>query len=77
MGIEHRGDEVMSHLGQQWNGLPGNTGDPGPRTADANHTPEIVSPRDKTGGAVSSTPFKAGSHDLPPLSESPVPVSQR
>ncbi|XP_047198746.1 WD repeat-containing protein 47 [Hippoglossus stenolepis] len=75
-GIDHKGDEVMTHLGQQWNGLTGSDGASSPRTANARHTPDTGLPRDKLGGVSSSTPLRTGSHGLPSLSESPVPNSQ-
>uniref|UniRef100_A0A3Q1JX87 CTLH domain-containing protein n=1 Tax=Anabas testudineus TaxID=64144 RepID=A0A3Q1JX87_ANATE len=73
IGIDHRGDEIMTHLGQQWNGLTGNNGTSSPRTANSRHTPDTVSQRDKPGGVSSSTPLRAGNHGLPSLGESPVP----
>ncbi|XP_041647486.1 WD repeat-containing protein 47-like [Cheilinus undulatus] len=76
VGIDHRGDEVMSHLGQQRNGLPGNTSTSSPRATNNRHTPDTGPPRDKPGGWVSSTPLKTGSHGLSSLSESPVPASK-
>uniref|UniRef100_A0AAQ6IFS0 WD repeat domain 47b n=1 Tax=Anabas testudineus TaxID=64144 RepID=A0AAQ6IFS0_ANATE len=76
IGIDHRGDEIMTHLGQQWNGLTGNNGTSSPRTANSRHTPDTVSQRDKPGGVSSSTPLRAGNHGLPSLGESPVPSSQ-
>ncbi|TKS74397.1 WD repeat-containing protein 47 [Collichthys lucidus] len=76
VGIDHRGDEVMTHLGQQWKGLTGNTSTSSPRTTATHHTPDTGPPGDKPGGGVSSTPLKTGSHGLPSLSESPVPTSQ-
>ncbi|CAJ1060796.1 WD repeat-containing protein 47-like [Xyrichtys novacula] len=76
VGIDHRADEVISHLGQQRNGLPGNTSTSSPRTNNTRHTPDTGLPRDKPGGWVSSTPLGTGSHGLPSLSESPVPASK-
>ncbi|KAF3690789.1 WD repeat-containing protein 47 Neuronal enriched MAP-interacting protein [Channa argus] len=76
VGIDHRGDEVMTHMGQQWNGLTGNDSTSSPRTADICHTSDTVSQRDKPGGVGSSTPLRRGSHGLPSLSESPVSGSQ-
>ncbi|KAE8294060.1 WD repeat-containing protein 47 Neuronal enriched MAP-interacting protein [Larimichthys crocea] len=76
VGIDHRGDEVMTHLGQQWKGLTGNTSTSSPKTPATHHTPDTGPPGDKPGGGVSSTPLKTGSHGLPSLSESPVPTSQ-
>ncbi|KAM9358199.1 WD repeat-containing protein 47-like [Symphorus nematophorus] len=76
VGIDHRGDEVMTHLGQQWNGLTGNNSIPSPRTTDTRHTPDTGPPRDKPGGGVSSTPLKTGGRSLPSLGESPVSASQ-
>ncbi|XP_049910818.1 WD repeat-containing protein 47-like isoform X2 [Epinephelus moara] len=72
VGIDHRGDEVMT----QWNGLPGNTSTSSPRSANTRHTPDTGPPRDKPGGGVSSTPLRTGSQGLPYLNESPVPASQ-
>ncbi|XP_040896328.1 WD repeat-containing protein 47-like [Toxotes jaculatrix] len=69
LGIDHKGDEVMTHLGQQWNGLMGNSSTSSPRTTN---TPDTGLPRDKPGGASSSTPLRTGSHGLPSLSESPI-----
>ncbi|TMS19939.1 WD repeat-containing protein 47 [Larimichthys crocea] len=76
VGIDHRGDEVMTHLGQQWKGLTGNTSTSSPKTTATHHTPDTGPPGDKPGGGVSSTPLKTGNHGLPSLSESPVPTSQ-
>uniref|UniRef100_A0A8C4DEE4 CTLH domain-containing protein n=1 Tax=Dicentrarchus labrax TaxID=13489 RepID=A0A8C4DEE4_DICLA len=67
VGIDHRGDEVMTHLGQQWNSA--STSSP----KNTRHTPDTGPPKDKPGGRVSSTPLMTGSHGLPSLSESPVP----
>lgn len=76
MGIDHKGDEVMTHLGQQWNGLTGNSTS-SPRTASTRHTTDTGVLRDKPGSVSSSTPLKTGNHGLPSLSESPVPTSHR
>ncbi|XP_008290429.1 WD repeat-containing protein 47-like [Stegastes partitus] len=67
VGIDHKGDEVMTHLGQQWNGLTGNNSASSPRMSNTRHAPDKGPPRDKPGGV--------SSHGL--LSESPVPTSQR
>uniref|UniRef100_A0A8D3BIC9 CTLH domain-containing protein n=2 Tax=Scophthalmus maximus TaxID=52904 RepID=A0A8D3BIC9_SCOMX len=72
VGIDHK-EEVMTHLGQQWNGLTGNNS--ASSAADTQHTPDTGPPRDKPGGVISSTPLRSGSHGLPSLSESPVPTS--
>uniref|UniRef100_A0A673CFV8 WD repeat domain 47b n=1 Tax=Sphaeramia orbicularis TaxID=375764 RepID=A0A673CFV8_9TELE len=78
VGIDHRGDEVITQLGQQWNGLTGNNNSTSsPRTCNSQHSADAGPPRDKPGGLVSSTPLKTGNHSLPCLSESPVPTSQR
>lgn len=78
VGIDHRADEVMAHLGQQWNALTGNNSTCSQSAAsNIHHAPESVSQRDKPGGVTSSTPLKTGSNVLPSLSESPVPSSQR
>ncbi|XP_070765039.1 WD repeat-containing protein 47-like [Enoplosus armatus] len=74
VGIDHRGDEVMTHLGQQWNGLTGDTRTSSPITTNTHHTPDTGPPLDKPGGGVSSTPLRTGSPGLPSLSESPVPI---
>uniref|UniRef100_A0A3B4Z8P8 WD repeat-containing protein 47-like n=1 Tax=Stegastes partitus TaxID=144197 RepID=A0A3B4Z8P8_9TELE len=66
VGIDHKGDEVMTHLGQQWNGLTGNNSASSPRMSNTRHAPDKGPPRDKPGGV--------SSHGL--LSESPVPTSQ-
>ncbi|XP_069558321.1 WD repeat-containing protein 47-like [Brachyistius frenatus] len=76
VGIDHRGDEVMSQLGQQWNGLTGNNSTSSPRVSNTRHTPDKGPPRDKQGGVSSSTPVNTGSHGLPSLSESPVLTGQ-
>ncbi|KAM8746363.1 WD repeat-containing protein 47-like isoform 1-T2 [Acanthopagrus schlegelii] len=77
VGIDHRGDEVMTqHFGQQWNGQTGNNSTSSPRTTDIRHTPDTGPPRDKPGGGVSSTPLKNGGRGLPSLGESPVPARQ-
>ncbi|XP_071781687.2 WD repeat-containing protein 47-like [Centroberyx gerrardi] len=77
VGIDHRGDEVMPRLAQQWNGgVTGNPGTSSPRTANTTQTPEAGPPRDKPGGGSSSTPLKTGNHCMPSLNESPVPVTQ-
>ncbi|XP_039985487.1 WD repeat-containing protein 47-like [Xiphias gladius] len=75
VGIDLRGDEVMTQLGQQWNGLTGSTSTSSPRAPNTHHTPDAGLPRDKPGGMSSSTPLRTGSHGLPSLSESPVPAS--
>lgn len=72
VGFEHRGDEGMAQLARA-----ANTGVLGARTADTSYSSETGTPRDKAGSLVSSTPFKAASPDLPPLSESPIPANQR
>uniref|UniRef100_A0AAQ5YE28 CTLH domain-containing protein n=1 Tax=Amphiprion ocellaris TaxID=80972 RepID=A0AAQ5YE28_AMPOC len=66
VGIDHKGDEVMTHLGQQWNGLTGSNSTSSPRMSNTRHTTDKGPPRDKSGGV--------SSHGL--LSESPVPSSQ-
>ncbi|KAK2835390.1 hypothetical protein Q5P01_015874 [Channa striata] len=76
VGIDHRGDEVMTHMGQQWNGVTGNNDTSSPRTANIRHTSDTASQRDKQGGVSSSTPLKRGGQGLPSLSESPVSASQ-
>ncbi|XP_074525100.1 WD repeat-containing protein 47-like [Halichoeres trimaculatus] len=76
VGIDHRGDEVISQLGQQKNGLPGNTSSSSPKTSNTRHTSGTGHPRDKPGGWVSSTPSGTGSHGLPSMCESPIPASK-
>uniref|UniRef100_A0A3P8S0D6 WD repeat domain 47b n=1 Tax=Amphiprion percula TaxID=161767 RepID=A0A3P8S0D6_AMPPE len=66
VGIDHKGDEVMTHLGQQWNGLTGSNSTSSPRMSNTRHITDKGPPRDKSGGV--------SSHGL--LSESPVPSSQ-
>ncbi|XP_024909672.1 WD repeat-containing protein 47-like isoform X2 [Cynoglossus semilaevis] len=75
VGIDHRGEDVMSHLGQQWNGLMGNNSVSSPQTTSSCNTPETGLLRDKPGGVTSSTPLRTGNHKLPSLGESPVPTS--
>ncbi|KAM9383995.1 WD repeat-containing protein 47-like [Pholidichthys leucotaenia] len=75
VGIDCRGDEMMAHLGQQWNGLPGNNSTCSPRMSTAHQTPDKMLARAKPGG-VSSTPLSARNHGMPSLSESPVPTSK-
>lgn len=78
VGIDHRGDEVMTHLGQQLNGLKGNNSVCSPSLPNARHAPDKGPQKDKPGGGVlSSTPLKSEGHGMPSLSESPVPTSQR
>lgn len=77
VGIDHRGEDVMSHLGQQWNGLMGNNSVSSPQTTSSCNTPETGLLRDKPGGVTSSTPLRTGNHKLPSLGESPVPTSHR
>ncbi|XP_042078674.1 WD repeat-containing protein 47 isoform X1 [Haplochromis burtoni] len=77
VGIDHRGEDMMAQLGQQWNGLTGNNSTSSPRVPDTRHTPDKGPPRDKPGGVSSSTPVSTGSHSLPLLSESPVPPNKR
>uniref|UniRef100_A0A3Q4G967 WD repeat domain 47b n=1 Tax=Neolamprologus brichardi TaxID=32507 RepID=A0A3Q4G967_NEOBR len=77
VGIDHRGDDMMAQLGQQWNGLTGNNSTSSPRVPHTRHTPDEGPPRDKPGGVSSSTPVSTGSHSLPLLSESPVPPNKR
>ncbi|KAM6921009.1 LOW QUALITY PROTEIN: WD repeat-containing protein 47-like [Xenentodon cancila] len=66
VGIDHRGDEAMTHLGQQWNGLMGSSNTSNPKIPNARHT----SDKGNKSGAVSS------SAPLSPGSESPLPTSQ-
>ncbi|XP_068176582.1 WD repeat-containing protein 47-like [Antennarius striatus] len=75
VGIDHGGDEVMTHLGQQCNGLTGKTAASRPKPSDT-LTPEAGLPKDKPGGCTSNTPFKTGSHGLPSLGDSMVPSGQ-
>uniref|UniRef100_A0A3P8WBB9 WD repeat domain 47 n=1 Tax=Cynoglossus semilaevis TaxID=244447 RepID=A0A3P8WBB9_CYNSE len=75
VGIDHRGEDVMSHLGQQWNGLMGNNSVSSPQTTSSCNTPETGLLRDKPGGVTSSTPLRTGNHKLPSLGESPVPTN--
>ncbi|XP_034035910.1 WD repeat-containing protein 47-like [Thalassophryne amazonica] len=72
VGIDHGGEEVMSHLGQQINGLKGNASTSSPRTPSTQQTPEAGPAMEKPGGITSSTPLKTGGHRLPSLRESPV-----
>uniref|UniRef100_A0A3B4GSJ1 WD repeat-containing protein 47-like n=1 Tax=Pundamilia nyererei TaxID=303518 RepID=A0A3B4GSJ1_9CICH len=76
VGIDHRGEDMMAQLGQQWNGLTGNNSTSSPRVPDTRHTPDKGPLRDKPGGVSSSTPVSTGSHSLPLLSESPVPPNK-
>uniref|UniRef100_A0A669DIJ8 WD repeat domain 47 n=1 Tax=Oreochromis niloticus TaxID=8128 RepID=A0A669DIJ8_ORENI len=76
VGIDHRGEDMMAQLGQQWNGLTGNNSTSSPRVSHTRHTPDKGPPRDKPGGVSSSTPVSTGSHSLPLLSESPVPPNK-
>ncbi|KAM9848883.1 WD repeat-containing protein 47-like [Aulostomus maculatus] len=74
VGIDHQGDEVMTHLGQQCNGLADDTGTPtGP--SNTQHSTEPGASRENSGGVNSSTPVKTGSHAVPTCSESPVAAS--
>lgn len=78
VAMDHRGDEMMGQLGQQWNGLGANSSMSGPGTADNHHhTPDTGLKRENSGGVGSSTPLRTGNHTMPCLSESPVPVSHR
>uniref|UniRef100_A0A669AYZ4 WD repeat domain 47 n=1 Tax=Oreochromis niloticus TaxID=8128 RepID=A0A669AYZ4_ORENI len=56
VGIDHRGEDMMAQLGQQWNGLTGNNSTSSPRVSHTRHTPDKGPPRDKPGGVSSSTP---------------------
>ncbi|XP_028259832.1 WD repeat-containing protein 47-like [Parambassis ranga] len=76
VGIDHRGDEVMTHLGQQLNGLKGNNSTCSPSMPNTRHAPDKGPQKDKPGGVLSSTPLKSEGHGMPSLSESPVPTSQ-
>uniref|UniRef100_A0A3B3XN24 CTLH domain-containing protein n=1 Tax=Poecilia mexicana TaxID=48701 RepID=A0A3B3XN24_9TELE len=75
VGIDPKGDEVMAHLGQQWNGLSTNSCTSSPGMADV-HSTERGPVRSRSGG-VSSTPLNSGSLGQPSLSESPVTKSRR
>uniref|UniRef100_A0A3Q3A1G6 WD repeat domain 47b n=1 Tax=Kryptolebias marmoratus TaxID=37003 RepID=A0A3Q3A1G6_KRYMA len=55
VGIDAKGDEVMTHLGQQWNGLTGNSSTSNSRTTNDHHNPEKEPPRDKPGGGSCSS----------------------
>uniref|UniRef100_A0A3B5L428 CTLH domain-containing protein n=1 Tax=Xiphophorus couchianus TaxID=32473 RepID=A0A3B5L428_9TELE len=61
VGIDPKGDEVMAHLGQQWNGLSTNSCTSSPRMADV-HSTERGPVRSRSGG-VSSTPLNSGNHN--------------
>uniref|UniRef100_A0A3B3TQB5 WD repeat domain 47 n=1 Tax=Poecilia latipinna TaxID=48699 RepID=A0A3B3TQB5_9TELE len=74
VGIDPKGDEVMAHFGQQWNGLSTNSCTSSPRMADV-HSTERGPARSRSGG-VSSTPLNSGSLGQPSLSESPVTKSR-
>ncbi|PWA28560.1 hypothetical protein CCH79_00013483, partial [Gambusia affinis] len=76
VGIDPKGDEVMAHLGQQWNGLSTNSCTSSPKMADA-HSTERGPVRSRSGG-VSSTPLNSGNHGhgQSSLSESPVTKSR-
>ncbi|XP_014822854.1 PREDICTED: WD repeat-containing protein 47-like isoform X2 [Poecilia mexicana] len=74
VGIDPKGDEVMAHLGQQWNGLSTNSCTSSPGMADV-HSTERGPVRSRSGG-VSSTPLNSGSLGQPSLSESPVTKSR-
>ncbi|XP_037829952.1 WD repeat-containing protein 47 isoform X2 [Kryptolebias marmoratus] len=67
VGIDAKGDEVMTHLGQQWNGLTGNSSTSNSRTTNDHHNPEKEPPRDKPGG---------GSCSSSSLNEPTLPKSQ-
>lgn len=75
VGLDHKGDEMMTQLGQQWNGLAGNTSTSSPRTTNNNHTPDTGPLKENPVGISSSTPLRTGVHTMPCLSESPVSVS--
>ncbi|CAK6968798.1 WD repeat-containing protein 47-like [Scomber scombrus] len=76
VGIDHRGDEVMTQLGQQCNGVRNNSSTSSPRTSNTRETPETGLQKEKLGSVSSSTPLRTGNQGLPSLGESPVSASQ-
>ncbi|XP_028299507.1 WD repeat-containing protein 47-like [Gouania willdenowi] len=70
VSMDHRGDEVMIHVGQHWNGVKGNA-----ESTASGHTPD-KSQQDGQSVVSTSTPIKKESPTVPLLSESPVPPSQ-
>ncbi|MEQ2278393.1 hypothetical protein XENORESO_017587 [Xenotaenia resolanae] len=75
VGIDPKGDEVMAHLGQQWNELTTNSSTSSPRMTNIHNT-DKGPVRSKSGGVISSTPSNSGNHGPPSLSESPVSKSR-
>uniref|UniRef100_A0A3Q2E444 WD repeat domain 47 n=1 Tax=Cyprinodon variegatus TaxID=28743 RepID=A0A3Q2E444_CYPVA len=69
VGIDPKGDEVMAHLGQQWNGLTTNS------STSNIHNTDKGPVRSQSGGGSSGTQLDSGNHGPLSLSESPVPVS--
>lgn len=69
VGIDHRGDEGMTHVGQQWNGPTSN-----PRIPSTRHASDKGNP---SGGVSSNTPLGSGNQDFPSLAETPLPTSHR
>ncbi|XP_038147486.1 WD repeat-containing protein 47-like [Cyprinodon tularosa] len=70
VGIDPKGDEVMAHLGQQWNGLTTNS------STSNIHNTDKGPVRSQSGGGSSGTQLDSGNHGPLSLSESPVPVSR-
>ncbi|XP_037530492.1 WD repeat-containing protein 47 [Nematolebias whitei] len=72
VGIDPKGEEAMSNLGQQWNGLTGNSSTSNSRTTNDRHSTEKGPVREKAGEVSCSS----GSHGLSSLNESTLPKSQ-
>uniref|UniRef100_A0A8C5DQB1 WD repeat-containing protein 47-like n=1 Tax=Gouania willdenowi TaxID=441366 RepID=A0A8C5DQB1_GOUWI len=66
VSMDHRGDEVMIHVGQHWNGVKGNA-----ESTASGHTPD-KSQQDGQSVVSTSTPIKKESPTVPLLSESPL-----
>uniref|UniRef100_A0A1A8JC11 WD repeat domain 47 n=1 Tax=Nothobranchius kuhntae TaxID=321403 RepID=A0A1A8JC11_NOTKU len=75
-GIDPKGDEVMKHLGQQWNGPTRNSSTSGPRMTNDHPNPEKGPPKDKTAGVSSSSQISSGNHATCSPNEFSVPKSQ-
>uniref|UniRef100_A0A1A8H4J3 WD repeat domain 47 n=1 Tax=Nothobranchius korthausae TaxID=1143690 RepID=A0A1A8H4J3_9TELE len=71
VGIDPKGDEVMKHLGQQWNGSAS-----GPGMTNDHPNPEKGPPKDKTAGVSSSSQISSGNHATCSPNESSVPKSR-
>uniref|UniRef100_A0A1A7Y0Q9 WD repeat domain 47 n=1 Tax=Iconisemion striatum TaxID=60296 RepID=A0A1A7Y0Q9_9TELE len=76
IGMDHKGEEAMTPLGQPWNGPTGNSSTSSPRMTNDHPDPEKGPPKDKPTGVSSSSQIISGNNAASSLNESSVPKSR-